>query len=1285
MEQNHDAKDQPQKLVDKNAEVDATEAEKDLGIAGVMAKAFIHSPLSPLLFIAMLAMGLMGLVLTPRQEDPQISVPMVDVFVAYPGASAKQVSSLAVEPLQIVLSEIPDVKHVYGVSEHGHGMITVQFKVGEEMEKSIFKIYDKLSSYRDKIPPGVSEPIVKPKGIDDVPVVTLTLWSKELDDGSLRGLGLDILNDLKAIPDTGQGFVVGGRSEQMRVEIIPERLTGFGIGLEQIANVLQAANTEIATGHVESSDQQLTVYSGHFLRTATDVGNLVVGSHQGMPVYIRDVANVIQGPEVAKQMVTYYTGQAYRYDQAHPEGTEIPTANAVPAVTIAIAKKIGTNGVSVANTILKQVENMKGRIIPDNVHVEVTRDYGKSANNKVNSLIKKLFIATGAVTILVWVALGWRPAVVVTLVIPVVILVTVFAAFILGFTIDRVSLFALIFSIGILVDDAIVVMENIYRRWLLAEDNDTETAVDAVREVGNPTILATFTVVAALLPMGFVSGMMGPYMMPIPALGSVAMIISLIAAFIFTPWFAMIFKPSMEVLQKGEEFEHKVDTWLEKLFRRILTPLITSAKKGRIFLVGLIIAFFLAISMFYTEMVEVKMLPLDNKPEFNVFIDMPEGTALPVTANLTYQLAEALRDIPEVMALQTYVGTSQPFDFNGMVRHYYLRSRPWQADIHLQLKDKADRSRSSHEIALEARRIVTKITQRLKSPAKLTVVEMPPGPPVLQSVVAEVYGPDDKSRDELVNKLTDIFAHTEILDDVDNYVPTDHDIWHFVVDTEKATRKGVSVNAINQTLAMAMGEHRLGDIKGGGRLEPTFLIMQVPLEVRSQLTQLYDIPVPTINRQSTLPLAELGHFVRIPQDRAIYHKNLRRVEYVVGDSVGVHVEENDVHSYTLSSPIYGMLEVEEELKDYKNADGSDAVGYYTGAPEDDNHPAFEWTGEWTVTYETFRDMGIAFGVAIILIYILVVGLFGNFIVPAIIMAPIPLTLLGIIPAHWIADAEFTATSMIGWIALAGIIVRNSILLVDYSIFELKRGTSIHDAVILACKTRTRPIMITAFALVGGSSVILTDPIFQGMAISLLSGVLVSTILTLIVIPLGCITFGYSLCQAAGLDPNCGIPEDERLKREQAAKDGDSWLTKIMSVFLMLFYLVRAVVIMLFELIKGLLTKKPNNPPPTSPVSKPAPTPTPAPKQAKAPAPKAEPKPEKTADKPEAAAPKAAEKPAKAQPKKAAAKPASKASAAEKPAKTEAEKKPAAKAGSGRKRGIRLKTDLPKTDDKDQGE
>jgi len=1147
------------------------EEKASLGMAGAMAKAFIHSPLSPLLFFGMLSMGIMGLILTPRQEDPQISVPMVDIFVAYPGASSEQVSGLAIEPLQRILSEIPDVKHVYGVSEHGQGMVTVQFKVGQELEKSIFKIHDKLASYQDSIPPGVSPPMVKPKGIDDVPVVALTLWSEELDDGSLRTLAFDVLQRLKEIRDTGQGFVVGGRVEQMRVDISPERLTGFGISLQQIARILSTANAHVTTGNVESADGRFLVYSGSFLRTPSDVGNLVIGMHKGVPVYIRDIAKVTLGPESAKKMATFYTGAAYRYNQ-HSD-TDVPVANAVPAVTIGIAKKIGTNGVAVANDILAQVELMKGNMIPENVHVEVTRDYGKSANNKVNSLIKKLFIATAAVTVLVFFSLGWRPAVVVTLVIPVVILMTVFSAYLLGFTIDRVSLFALIFSIGILVDDAIVVMENIYRRWLLKGDNDADTAIDAVREVGNPTILATFTVVAALLPMGFVSGMMGPYMMPIPALGSVAMIISLFAAFIFTPWLAMVLKPSMQVLKKGEESEHAVDAWLEKFYRRVLTPLITDSKKGMLFLVGLIVAFILAMSMFYTNAVEVKMLPLDNKSEFNVFIDMPEGTALPVTANLTYQLAEALRKLPEVTALQTYVGTSQPFDFNGMVRHYYLRSQPWQADIHLQLKEKADRHRSSHEIALEARRLIQKIAKEVNSPAKLTVVEMPPGPPVLQSIVAEVYGPDDETRKAVVAKLTELFETAKILDDVDNYIAEPHDIYHFIVDTEKAVRKGVNVDTINQTLTMAMSEFKLGDIKRERRLEPTYLIMQVPLEVRSQLSQLYDLPVPTMDQQSSIPLSELGRFVRIPQDPVIYHKNLRRVEYVVGEPVGIHVQDGDEHSYTLSSPIYGILEIEKLMDGYTTPDGVQLVGQYADPPKDSNQSGFEWTGEWTVTYETFRDMGIAFAVAMILIYILVVGLFGNFLVPAIIMAPIPLTLLGIVPGHWIAGAEFTATSMIGWIALAGIIVRNSILLVDYSIFELKQGTPIQDAVILACKTRTRPIMITAFALVGGSSVILSDPIFQGMAVSLLSGVLVSTVLTLIVIPLGCISGGNSLRQAAGLiDTHVDHNDDD--SKQQTTESKSLWAS-LAAILMMVFYVLRAIVIMIIEFFKGWFTSASN--------------------------------------------------------------------------------------------------------------
>ncbi|MCP4698250.1 MAG: MMPL family transporter [Gammaproteobacteria bacterium] len=1162
-------------------------ATPHLGLAGMMARAFIHSPLSLLFYVAMLVMGSLGYIMTPRQEDPQISVPMVDIFIRYSGASAEQVASLAIEPLQRIISEIPEVKHVYAFSEHGQGMVTVQFRVGQELEKSVFKVHDKLQSNLHKIPPGVSPPMVKPKGIDDVPVVALTLWSEDVDDGALRTLAFDVLQRIKEIPNTGQGFVVGGRSEQVRVEVMPERLAGYEISLQQVANTIRTANSEKSAGTIVSENSHFTVYTGSFLRTQEDIGRLVAGSYEGQPVYVRDVAKIFQGPEEVNKITNYYSGPAYRYD-TDETGDPAHKITAMPAVTIAMAKKIGSNGVDVVRDILAKVEELKGAIpvIPENVHVEVTRNYGKTAKDKVDSLMLKLLIATGAVSILILFSLGggiFRPsfslltglglraAAVVTLVIPVVILITVFSAWLLGFTIDRVSLFALIFSIGILVDDAIVVIENIYRRWLLRGETDTATAVDAVREVGNPTVLATFTVVAALLPMGFVSGMMGPYMMPIPVLGSVAMIFSLFAAFIFTPWLAMALKPSLARLNEAERREHTFNERLESFFRWLLTPLVSSRMKGGLFILCLIAAFILALSRFYTENVEVKMLPLDNKPEFNVFINMPEGTALAVTANLAHQRTEKMREIQEVTALQTYVGASQPYDFNGMVRHYYLRNKPWQGDIHVQLMDKTDRERSSHEIATQARRMLAELIKDTR--AKITVVEMPPGPPVLQTIVAEVYGPDDRTRREVAQKMTEFFENSEILGDVDNYMSEPHNVWRFEVDTEKAVRRGISVDSINRNLSMALGGYKLGDVKQGTVLEPTYIVIQVPMNVRAQLSRLYDLPIPTQDMRGSMPLMELGRFVEEPEEPVIFHKDLRRMEYVVGDSVGIYEGDG---KYRLSSAIYGMLEIEEQLKNYRTPDGviltDDKLRRYYGSPDINGRSGFEWTGEWTVTYETFRDMGLAFMAAMVLIYILVVWEFGNFIVPAIIMLPIPLTLLGIIPGHEYLDAEFTATSMIGWIALAGIIVRNSILLVDYSIHEVQRGTDIRDAVILACKTRTRPIMITAFALVAGSMVIITDPIFQGMAISLLCGVLVSTVLTLVVIPLGCILIGVKrLCpehyqdeETCPAGPDVSLLQQPKQARPPIQKPPLAlriW-GKFIEVATVIFFVIRAIVVMI---------------------------------------------------------------------------------------------------------------------------
>ncbi|MGD8931584.1 MAG: efflux RND transporter permease subunit, partial [Chromatiales bacterium] len=1023
MSQNDDKLDQLHSM-DPNAEA-------HLGIAGRTARFFIQSPLSPLFFLAMMLMGLMGLVITPRQEDPQISVPMVDIFVQYPGAAASQVAALAIDPLERIMSEIPGVKHVYSASQRGGGIVTIEFDVGEKMGPSMVKVNDKIDSNMDIIPPGVMPPLVKAKGIDDVPVVNLTLWSKDrdgngvpdVDDGQLRMLAHDVLQGLKELPNTGNGFVVGGRREQVTVEVFPERLAGYGISLDQVANTIRTANSEQQAGGVEAGSTHFSVVTGSFLKTVEDINRLVVGTHNDVPVYVHDVARVKQGPEDAKQLVSFYTGAASDLQFR---------ADGVPAVTIAIAKKEGSNGVTVANSILARVNDLKGSLIPDNVEVSVTRDYGKSADDKVSELIFKLFVATGFVFLLVLAAFrAFRPAIVVVLVIPVVLLMTIFSAWLMGYTIDRVSLFALIFSIGILVDDAIVVVENIYRRWLEEGKTDVATAVDAVREVGNPTILATFTVIAALLPMGFVSGMMGPYMEPIPALGSVAMMISLFAAFVFTPYLTIShwLRPSMRYLEVAGEREHKESEKMEGLYRRILTPMIESPAKARMFKLVMWGAFLFTCSFFYFKWVAVKMLPLDNKPEFSVVLDMPEGTALPVSANLANQMAEKIRKIPEVTAVQVYAGTARPFDFNGMVRHYYLRKDPWLAEVQVQLLDKHDRKRSSHEIAVQTREEMKSIVKG--TGAKYAVVEMPPGPPVLQSVVAEVHGPSAEVRRQVASDLTEIFSSTESLRDVDNYMRDPYQYWRFTVDTEKAVRRGISVDTINRNLSMALGGSPLGDVKQRAGHEPVNIMIQVPLAERSEVTRLGDLPIQS-NAGITVPLRELGRFEQVLEEDIIFHKDLRDVEYVVADVGG-----------KLAAPVYGMFQVQDilEQENYKTPDGVALDAYWLGAPPNDSTSAIEWGGEWTVTYETFRDMGAAFMVALVLIYMLVVWEFGNFRIPALIMAPIPLTLLGIIPAHFIFfsagwGGEFTATSMIGWIALAGIIVRNSILLVDFSIHEI---------------------------------------------------------------------------------------------------------------------------------------------------------------------------------------------------------------------------------------------------------
>ena len=1064
----------------------ATNDDKALGLAGTIAKTFINSPVTPMLLIATLLIGISGLIFTPRQEDPQISVPMIDIFVSYPGTSASQVESLVTDPLERLMDEIPGVRHTFSATQRGNTIITVQFYVGEDLGESIVKVTDKISSNMDMMPPDVKPPLVKPVAIDDVPTVAVTLWSKEVDDSTLRILGNDVLQELGQVKNTGKGFVVAGRADQIRVEVLPERLAGYGISLQQVAGAITVANSQQNVGAVEAGSKSFTVYSGSFLRTANDIERLIVGMNDGSPIYMRDVAEVSHGPEDARNISSYYAGPAY-------EGIERPAGD--PAVTIAIAKKKGANGVTVSKAILKKLEELKGTVIPDNVYVEITRDYGKSANDKVNELLSAMFEATAAVAILCLIGLGFRAAFVVVTVIPVVILITIWWAWMVDYTIDRVSMFALIFSIGILVDDATVVVENIFRHWLIKGRTTLADAVDAVREVGNPTILATFTIIAALLPMGWVSGMMGPYMRPIPVMGASAMFFSLVAAFIFTPWFAVRMRPKLGDLKKAEIREEKTRKFVAAVYRPIIMPLVNSRKLGIFFLISVIAATALTMLLFYpTQWVAVKMLPFDNKPEFSIIINMPEGTAMPVTANLAHDLATVMKQLPEVEAVQTYAGTAQPYNFNGMVRHYYLRNQPWHGDLLVLLKDKRDREKSSHQLAEETRALLTPIAQ--KAGGRIAIVEMPPGPPVLQTVVAEIHGPDAKTRREVAARMTEFFEKAGGVVDVDNYMNEPSLHWRFEVNREKAIRRGVTVDSINGTLAMAMGGFKLGDVKLASVIEPTFIVIQVPMATRSQVNQLSNLPMVTSDG-TIAPLGELGRFELEANEPIIWHKDLRDVEFVVAEMEG-----------RLGAPIYGMFNVEEFTDQYTTPDGVIMGGMpmnLIGPPDSDNISGFEWTGEWTVTYETFRDMGLAFMAALILIYGLIVWEFRDFALAGLIMSPIPLTMIGIVPGHWFHGSEFTATSMIGMIALGGIIVRQSILIVEFVKIEVEKGVPVKEAAVNGAEIRMRPIFITSLTLMAGAFAILDDPIFNGMAVSLLWGAGVGTIMAVIVIPLGCIS------------------------------------------------------------------------------------------------------------------------------------------------------------------------------------
>ncbi len=1087
-----------------------------LGLSGRIAALFIGSKLTPLIMLGALLLGLFAIVVTPREEEPQIVVPMADVWLPFPGASAKIVEEQLTKPFERKLSEIKGVEYLYSISRPGGALIIVRFYVGQPMEQSLVDLYDKLMSNQDLLPPGAEPFLVKPKDVNDVPIVTVTLSSQRYGEFELHQLAEQVLEEAKKVAGTSAGFIVGGQARELRVQIDPTRLKAYGLTPLQVAGVIRGENRVLPTGRFDSRNQSFLVETGRFIRSREDLEGLVVGVNQQRPVYLRQVAEVTDGPRESTQYVWFGlgpggAGETSNVKREAQEGSrdtlhEQRFTEESPAVTVAIAKQAGTNAVTVAQEVIRKVEGMKGVTVPSDVRVTVTRDYGETSQEKANELLWHLLIAVVAVVAFLGIALGPRPAIVVSLAIPLTLALTLFTSMLIGYTINRVTLFALIFSIGILVDDAIVVVENTYRHLTLQLKPHQEASIYAVDEVGNPTILATFTVIAALLPMAFISGLMGPYMRPIPVNASIAMFFSLLVAFVVIPWFCQTcYRPGVKVA--GVEHESDERGLTARIYRRVVSPLLAHPILAYAFM-G-IVALLLAGScvLFYTRHVVVKMLPFDNKSELQLVVDMPEGTTLEETARVTQALGRYVRTVPEVRDYQAYVGTASPFNFNGLVRHYYLRDRPHEADIQINLVAKHERTAQSHEIAQRIRPQVQEIAKQYR--ANVKVVEVPPGPPVQSVLVGEIYGPDYARQIAVAREVRSLFESTPGVVDVDDYVEADQVKYVFAVDRVKAALAGIPSEEIVNTLRMALEGTKVGLVHIPQAKSPVQIVLRLPLAERSGLEHIGEIGLRT-NTGGIVQLSELLTIEQTVQDKAIYHKNQKPVVYIVADVGGPGAEQAE-------SPVYGVLGVGKKLEDYRPPEGYKIEQYYASQPWSEDKIAMKWDGEWQITYETFRDMGIAFTVAMLLIYLLIVGQFQSFLTPVITMAPIPLTLIGILPGHWLTGSYFTATSMIGFIALAGIIVRNSILLVDFIQLQERAGVQLLDAVIKAGAIRTRPILLTAAALMVGAFVIILDPIFQGLAVSLLFGVGASTLLTLIVIPV--LYFHMSGRQRTPLEPS----------------------------------------------------------------------------------------------------------------------------------------------------------------------
>lgn len=1072
-----------------------------LGVTGRLAASFIDSKLTPLLVLASVLLGVASVVLLPREEEPQIKVPMIDVMVGMPGFSASEVEERATRPMEQLLWEIPGVEYVYSTSRPGESLVIVRFKVGEDIERSLVKLNQKLQSNFDRIPIGVSFPLVKPRSIDDVPILALTFHGEGYDHLTLRRVAAQVQEAVKQVESVAETTLMGGARRQLRVALDPVRLASRNLSPGMIAAMLQQANSRVPAGRITSSDREVIVETGSFLENAEDVESVVVGVFNGKPVHLREVAEVRDGAEDPSQYVFYGKG-------ARSGGSAMEQ----PGVTLAVAKRPGANAIQVAGDVLRKIETLKGVVIPSDLSVSITRHYGATAAEKSNELLFHMGIAVVSVAVLIGLALGWRESLVVSIAIPSTLALTLLVFYLLGFTLNRITLFALIFSIGILVDDAIVVVENIVRHFHMARNagrSRAAVAVEAVNEVGNPTLLATWAVIAAVLPMAFVGGLMGPYMRPIPIGASAAMVFSLAIAFMVTPWAALrIFqwrragKLDSAAHGHGGSGEGRIAGW----YRQGMRHLIRSGSARLVFL-GLV---FLLLAGSFSGVaigwVRVKMLPFDNKSEFQVILNMPEGSSLERTAQVAREMAAAVRTEPEVDNYQVYVGTSSPFNFNGLVRHYFLRRGASVADLQVNLVGKHERSEKSHDIAKRVRPRLKAIADRFG--ARVTVAEVPPGPPVLQTLVAEIYGPTEQVRRSLATRVLDVFESTPGVVDADWYVEDAQPRTRVVVDKEKAALHGIGAETISRTVRLALGGDPAGLLHQPLEKEDVNIVFELPTAHKAAPEDLLNLRIEGgQGGTGMIPLRELVTLVNESVEPSIYHKNLMPVTYVIGDVAGA-----------IESPVYAILKMNQALEkldaerilagetpvNVTVPSGTGERGVHilnASLPFSENWPALKWDGEWQITIEVFRDLGLAFIAVLVIIYVLMVGWFRSFVVPVVVMVVIPLSLIGILPAHGFMSAFFTATSMIGFMAGGGIVVRNSIILVDFIELKVKEGLSLEEAVIEAGLVRFRPILLTALAVVVGALVILFDPIFQGLAISLIAGGIVSMGVSPVVVPI----------------------------------------------------------------------------------------------------------------------------------------------------------------------------------------